>query len=56
LISRVIVSSVIQIAMVELPLTVSPANQDQIKDQPAPRSALLYPRRSREEFGGYSWV
>ena len=33
-----------------------PGNQDQIKDQPAPRGVLLYPRRSREGFGGYSWV
>jgi uncharacterized nucleotidyltransferase DUF6036 len=34
----------------------SPANQDQTNDQPAPRGALLYPRCSREGFGGYSWV
>lgn len=29
---------------------------DKVSDNPAPRGALLYPRLSREEFGGYSWV
>ena len=27
-----------------------------LADMAAPRGALLYPRLSREEFGGYSWV
>jgi hypothetical protein len=27
-----------------------------LADLAAPRGALLYPRLSREEFGGYSWV
>jgi len=31
-------------------------NQDQTKDQPAPRGALSYPRCSREGFGGCSRV
>ena len=33
-----------------------PAIQRQAKANAAPRGALLYPRRSREGFGGYSWV
>jgi len=28
----------------------------QAEEIPAPRGALLYPRFSREEFGGYSWA
>ena len=32
------------------------AGIDVHKDMTAPRGALPYPRFSREEFGGYSWV
>ena len=31
-------------------------HQRLLADLAAPRGALLYPRLSREEFGGYSWV
>jgi hypothetical protein len=53
---RVTVSSVIRAATVEPSLTQIQQNQTQTKYQPAPRGALSYSRRSREEFGGYSWV